>query len=333
MDEPVAGARISRLQMARSSDDEKPLLVLVSNPAVNERADFDELARWAMEAEPGIDACVIDDDPSALSGASAERPLLVFSPGPLRHISLRRGTVLTGRWLPKSVECERLLRVGLPVPSFAKLSPGSVPPSDDLGRYVVVKPELGARGADVRVVRADRLAWGPPKTRLAKMLGGPLASFIAQRFVHTGLWPRSHRVVTLFGEVLWSVVVEASHTRRALASTDGFSAGRGGSGVSVVSSGRGCSFQLSAEPDVIELAKRAHHVFEELPVLGVDIVRDSVTGQLWILEVNSAGMTWHFSSPGGRKMQSDFGISLEAQFDGRRRAARLLARRTLVGAT
>jgi hypothetical protein len=32
-------------------------------------------------------------------------------------------------------------------------------------------------------------------------------------------------------------------------------------------------------------------------LLGVDIIRESQTGQLYVLETNPYGMTWHFSSP------------------------------------
>jgi hypothetical protein len=51
-------------------------------------------------------------------------------------------------------------------------------------------------------------------------------------------------------------------------------------------------------------------------------------GRLYVLEVNSLGYTWHFSSPTGRVVQERFGLDLEAQFDGRNRAADLLCEQT-----
>ena len=50
------------------------------------------------------------------------------------------------------------------------------------------------------------------------------------------------------------------------------------------------------EPDVLELAVRATKAFSEIPVLALDIVRDRSTGELYVLEVNPGGKTWHLSS-------------------------------------
>ncbi len=58
------------------------------------------------------------------------------------------------------------------------------------------------------------------------------------------------------------------------------------------------------------------------------MVRSASDGRLYLLEVNSLGYTWHFSSPTGRRLQESFGIDLEAQFDGRQKAARVLAEQT-----
>jgi glutathione synthase/RimK-type ligase-like ATP-grasp enzyme len=82
-------------------------------------------------------------------------------------------------------------------------------------------------------------------------------------------------------------------------------------------------------PDTLALAQRVQAAFPEVALLGVDIVRDFSSGQLYIIEVNSAGLCWHFSSEAGLRVQREFGLSLEAQFDGRRRAAKVLVENTL----
>jgi glutathione synthase/RimK-type ligase-like ATP-grasp enzyme len=51
------------------------------------------------------------------------------------------------------------------------------------------------------------------------------------------------------------------------------------------------------DPEIIALGERVHQAFPECALLGVDIIRKSQTGQLYVLETNPYGMTWHFSSP------------------------------------
>jgi len=62
-----------------------------------------------------------------------------------------------------------------------------------------------------------------------------------------------------------------------------------------------------------------------IPLLGVDVIRDAASGKPYILKLNASGWVWHFSSPLGLRAQKEFGFSLEGQFDGLRKAARILA--------
>ena len=66
--------------------------------------------------------------------------------------------------------------------------------------------------------------------------------------------------------------------------------------MSIVSSGKGSIFSLVDEPELNELARRAHRAFPTIPVLGIDMVRDIETGRLYVIEVNAGGFTWHVSS-------------------------------------
>jgi hypothetical protein len=66
---------------------------------------------------------------------------------------------------------------------------------------------------------------------------------------------------------------------------------------------------------VLAFAERIGGVFSDVPVLGIDIVRDAHTGRLYALEVNAAGATWHLSSDYGLDVQRRRGINLAAQFD------------------
>ncbi len=299
-------------------------LYLVSRPGVNERTDFEELTRFVAEDDPGVCASVIDDAPDFSSTTAC--PALTVSPGPVRWIRPRRGPLLQGRPLSKSQEYRQLEAVGVPVPRWMLVTPTSRDPIDGLGPYVVVKPDRGARGADVRIVSSRNVSWLPSRTAMGQGMGGVLGARVVQEFVYTGPWPRSYRVVTLFGEVLVCLEIEAARSRQPLPARYAFR--DLGNAVSIVSSGKGCTFALADDPGVLELAARAHRAFSTIPLLGIDIVRDHDTGALYVVEANSIGYTWLFSSGSGRAIQEQFGLDLEAQFDGRRRAARALAAAT-----
>lgn len=296
------------------------LLNLVTNPHVNTPEDFAELAVWIAEASPETAVSVVPDEVGADAAAGApDLPTLTVSPAPVRHLRPRRGPLFQGQLVAKSEEYLALEAVGVPVPRWVRLLPGKRPPLAGFGPYVVTKPDFGARGADVRVERREAAKWTTPRTELALRLGGPWNPRLAQELVHTGRWPISFRVATLFGRVLFAFKIEACHAREPLDDRTRVS------GQSVVSSGHGCVFSLVDDAELLDLAQRAHVALPNVPLLGVDILRDAQTGELFVVELNSLGATWHFSSPSGRKLQSQFGFDLDAQFHGRRRAAAVLA--------
>jgi hypothetical protein len=249
----------------------------------------------------------------------ATRPTFAFSAVPLKYFRPARGAVYQGNPLAKSEEYAALERAGIPVPRYRLLTEQNPRPDvTDLGPYVVVKPDRGGRGALIKIMRSTRARWEPSDTRVA----GHSDALLAQEFVYTGPWPVSYRVTTLFGRVLWSLSVEADRNRRPLSGPDAF--GRE-PGMTVVSNSKGCRMALNHDAEIIRFAERAHAAFPDIPLLGVDVIRDHATGKLYVVEVNSSGYVWHFSSPLGLRAQKEFGFSLEGQFDGIRKAARILA--------
>jgi hypothetical protein len=297
------------------------VLSLISNPSVNTAADFDELAAWIVEASPStlVQVCA-DEPPDERAASLPDLPTLSVSFAPVRHLRPRRGPLLQGQHIAKSAEYRALDALGIPVPRWQRLLPGQKPDLSALGAYVVTKPDFGARGAEVRIERGEQAEWTRPRTELAQRFGGHFNPRIAQQFVYTGRWPKSYRVATLFGRALFGLEIEASHERAPLPDRSAFH------GQSVVSSGRGCTFALCADAAILGLAERAHGALPDVPLLGVDIVRDADSRELFVIELNSIGYTWHFSSPSGAKLQREFGLDLAAQLDGRRRAAASLAR-------
>jgi hypothetical protein len=85
---------------------------------------------------------------------------------------------------------------------------------------------------------------------------------------------------------------------------------------------------LTHDEDVLDLARRAAAVFPEGACLGIDILREATTGELFVIEVNSGGHIWNFSSNRSRSYTSQFRRSLYTQFNALDRAADLLIEKT-----
>lgn len=216
----------------------------------------------------------------------------------------------------------RLRDAGLPVPKFEIITPETVLDPAEWGQYVVVKPDRGQKGAYVWVHRTSRVRYKHP-SEFRKNHPGRGGAMIAEQFIYTGPWPVSHRVLTLFGEPLLSVRFEAAQDIPALPASADFKCSGGGR--SIVATRQGCSISLFQDDEMLDLARRVHAVFPEVPILGQDMVRDATTGKLYVLEVNANGGTWTFSNRSGREMQSLFQLDFYKQFDALNTAARVLS--------
>ena len=91
------------------------VLVLITNPAVNSQADFAELAVWIAEASPETAVFVLADAPEAdVLARVPDLPTLTVSPAPVRRLRPRRGPLLQGQHVAKSVEYRALDAIGIP---------------------------------------------------------------------------------------------------------------------------------------------------------------------------------------------------------------------------
>ncbi|MDQ3439249.1 MAG: ATP-grasp domain-containing protein [Planctomycetota bacterium] len=295
-------------------------LVLVGNRGVNQLGDFQRVQQYIATDAPDVRAhVVVDQHYRAWRWLAAARPTMVFSPVPLNRFSPLRGRVVTGQNLGKSQEYAALEAAGVPVPRYRLLTEADPRPDvTPLGQYVVVKPDRGGRGAHVRTMRATKARWEPTESRIS----GKSDALLAQEFIYTGPWPVSYRVTTLFGQVLWALKVEASRTRAPMSAPEAF--GTQG-GLTVVSNSKGCVMSPLFDEEVIAFGEAAHRAFPDIPLLGIDVVRRATDGKLFVIEVNASGWVWHFSSPLGVRAQKEFGFRFEDQFDGIRKAARVLA--------
>jgi hypothetical protein len=269
----------------------------------------------------------IDDNlqPSPETGDwQTTRPSLVFSPFVLVGYRPRGGAVFAGRHIGKGQEWLQLQQSGLPVPPTLRLVPGLALDRAVWGDYVIVKPALGTLGRGVRLLRSDEVG-----QRFAELTENGKQRIVVQRFIdhvdddgHPCAW----RVLTMFGEPLTQVEHRWAEPRRPLAEIAADPAGRIATNAVDVSRNK----RLVKAPEVLELARRVAAAFPKIPCLGQDILRQTGTGKLWILETNPGGYTWHLSSPHSRAdgFDPDYVRARYAQFDALEVAAETLIAKT-----
>jgi hypothetical protein len=139
---------------------------------------------------------------------------------------------------------------------------------------------------------------------------------IIQKFIYTGEYPVSYRVNTFFHEVLYAMKITATRSGPPLAHPEIETP----LGSSIVTNHSEASLNLTYDQEVIDLAVTASRAFADIPLLGIDILREATTGNLYVIEVNAIGYNWNFFE--------HWEVDIENQFDGFNRAARILVEKT-----
>jgi len=301
-------------------------LILVHQKTKQDRADFETIARLIGARAQDIRVFIADTKDGHWADPRFERgePTLTVSPMPIKRFSPPPAAVCQGHEFPKDEQYRMLARHGLPVPDWTVIGPETALDPARWGPYVVVKPALGRKGAEIFIKRTGRVRYRPPE-EFPEDHPARRAPLIAQRFIYTGKWPSNFRVVTLFGRALLCWRCEAAHRHVPLHSRWDFKA-KGG--ITVVSNKRDSTYALASDADVIALAAQAHAAFPEQPLLGTDIVRDADTGKLQVIECNPRGDAWLLSSDMGRAIEQANRLDFARQFGALEIAAEVLVRET-----
>ncbi|MEJ0097936.1 MAG: hypothetical protein WDM84_08465 [Bauldia sp.] len=286
-------------------------LVMVQTENLQSRAEFEAIAARVAARAPEIEVFVVNNSMrnSVSTRAAALRPTLVFSPIELRRFKPRRGKIYAGRSHSKIEEMQQMQRHGVPVPDGVILEPQTRLDPGTWGPFTVLKPNRGLGGNGIRLARTRDVRWTDPESwpRDDPRYGRPI---VAQKFVDTGAYTTCHKVTVLFGRPLWSTTSRALATRPFRVDPDGteplnepIAANHGERTVT-----------LNFDDAVLAVGVHAAQAFPDIPVAGVDVIREESTGRLFALEVNAGGLTWHTSSGLGLALQRDRGIDLVAQF-------------------
>jgi hypothetical protein len=311
-------------------------LVLAYQPGWQSMADLSSIARLVRVLDSRIGTFIVPATHRnrASRKVAATRPTLVASTGPLTAFRPLRGRIYQGLPIPKFEQLKRLHAAGIPVPLTTVLGLETVLDPAVWGEFVVVKPTdmpSSSHAAGINLFRTHRVRFAP-RADYPKDHPGRLGPMVVQQYIDTGERLTTYRVLSFFGEPIYAMLMRSTIQRVDLGSPD------------AVIEAAPIAYQADADrerllirdADVLAMARAAHEAFPEIPMIGCDIIREARTGNLYVLELNPGGNTWHFSSDSAREMRARMGPEqvekMRQQFQALRTVAIALANRTIAEA-
>lgn len=301
-------------------------LVICQYQELQALSDFVTIRNMMVGRAPDIEVFIVAAPrivPAEFWRQAAARPTLFFSPSSRSTIDPEaRGARLISVPMTKLEEIEVLASAGATIPETRQIIPGTRLDDGGWGPFTVVKPNRGKHGRGVRLMRTRDVRW-IDTAALPKDDPRHGDDLLAQRFVDTGPFLTCYRVFTVLGRPVYCLRSTALAKRPEL-DVDGANALE----IPVAPNGMRSKIELADDGDVIELAASVHAKLPHLPVMGMDIVRETGTGRLFVLEYNSDGAVWHLSSNYFLQHQHDFALDLYGQFNALDRIADALVEAT-----
>lgn len=270
-------------------------LILIHRGLAYER-DFEEIAKKVYSLDPSITIFSLRAGGEAtIPDAEWRYPTLTVALTPKYKLPIKRGPILKNIQIGKIGQQDIFQQHGIPTPPALPFTFGMALDPDVFSDLVVLKP------LDLKLT-SQGMAFLFSRRRLSSLRQEDLPgdhpvginpnAFMVQKYVHSGTMPYVIRVGTFFAKAIYCYTSGAAEELvHPGPEGDLFAAD-----VSISPAISERKRQLVFDEDAIQLAEATHRAFGSVPLLGIDLVRDQSTGQLYVLEANPGGNTWHFSS-------------------------------------
>lgn len=309
-------------------------LCLVIQPTLLDPNDFGIIAKIVKTMDPSILITILTpgDKAAAVKAERWKYRSITIAIGPSGHFTPQRGPILQNGAVSKLEQYTRFLEAGVSTPRTERFQFGKRYLRNVWSEFVILKPlplTMTSKTGQSRMYRTHRLEHLSPQFLPGDhfLREGP---GLVQELIDTGLYPSKFRVLSLFGNPLYSSITRSMVPRVSLdASDEDIEA-------SIIDAKNPLSKAadkddkrtvLASDPDVLAFASTVHAAFPRKPVLGIDILKRESDGKLFALEVNAGGNVWHLSSP-KEKHRNRLGgkEAMVAQLDAWNVAARALIR-------
>jgi hypothetical protein len=302
----------------------KKALILVHR---NENADdFQQIARRIRKLDPTIGVTMVSDflTSKMVPPEYLNLPMLVIylcNPPPSEF---KVATKLAVKEMSKVEEYAHFKQHNIPCLPIEPFKWGMELDQNIYGEWVVLKPEnKTSTGRDINMVPTKLL----PTLRLADFPENHLIredSYLVQKFIKCGETPTHYRVTVFLNEILFTT---RARSTLSYPETD-ISLMLKTTVASNMRENR--TTQLFQDEQINSFALTVATTFPKNPLLGIDILQDDLTGNLYVLEVNLGGNTWHFSSSNGENYRFNLGgkNAMVRQYNAWDKAALALIRNT-----
>ncbi len=240
-----------------------------------------------------------------------------------------RGHTLRVKDLGKLEEYKHFVAAGVPIPKVKPYTIGETVDPNQWGDYVVLKPVHSSHAQGNLLVPTT---WLNQIERNRIPPGHSLSSspYLLQQFVDTGQYAMSYRVLSFLGQPLMCI-----SWRRTRAVTYPATLDEVFTNETFTSNFKQeenlfdeREFKIANDEEVIKFSRQAFNAHPDLPLQGIDIIRDAATGKLYALENNSGGNVWTFSSLISPTLKVIGRKALVKQFMAFDRAAEILVKKT-----
>ena len=261
------------------------------------KRDFDEIAAKVNALDRNITVYHLPNTLECELPVSAwQYPTLTVSLSAKFRIAIRRGPILKNYAIGKLVQQNIYRKHGIATPPALQFRFQMKLDPILFGEFVVLKPSdlrLTSTGEGIRLMRRKRAeSLTPSEMDDSHPLRLHPRSHMVQRFVDTGEFIKYNRVTSFFGIALWCNEAVAATPRPPLSSSDGVLERIPIANLALEKR----HYRFHSDIDVLSIAKHVHTALPDIPLLGIDILREERTGKLFVLECNAGGNGWHFSS-------------------------------------
>ena len=240
-----------------------------------------------------------------------------------------RGCTLCVKDIGKLEEYKNFVAAGIPIPKVKPYSIGDTVEQSEWGDYVVLKPVHSSIGIGnilvhtswLKEIEHNRI---PPDHPLAS------SSYLLQQFIDTGPNALSYRILSFLGRPLMCVSFRRTRPIKYPESLDEIFLND--SFTSNFTQGETTYIErdskLANDEEVISFSRQVFNAHPDFPLQGLDIIRDTKSGKLFVLENNSGGNVWTFSRKDTPTYQAIGRKALLTQFMAFDRAAEILLQKT-----
>ena len=281
-------------------------LILVTEPGRQDPQDFGEIASRVAALDQSIRVFIVSpqDTGDFLNGQDWRYPTLTVTLGSLGRFMPKRGRVLFNRIVSKLRQYELFVEMGVRTPRTIAYRADKKFDATGWGPVVVFKPDdvkSSSRGKTAVLVKTQRLCDPQTLSEELRRKAGTLPMLV-QEYIPTGARVVCYRAGTFLGKVIHLLKktgiasvpdIGDAHIEDAVIDSNS----------EQTDEGRFASRELMRDEAIMKLARKVAAGFPGIPLLGIDILRHSTTGEDYVLEINGGGNTWQFSSDysaGGR---------------------------------